>query len=221
MDIERVNDHTVKLYMTYSDIEERGLNKEDLWENREKSEQLFWDMIDEINLHDEFIIEGPLWIQVQVLDKGVEILVTKAQLSKDGKKIELPIDLDKKLGEDSMFAVSEEMELEEINELDESEDDGLIEFLVRFKDLEDVILLAHRLDGESFASSLYSYEGTYYLYFIFDELVLTEDEIDGFISYITEYGDESTRTIHWIEEYGKKIIEENALNTIATNFPLK
>ena len=37
------------------------------------------------------LVEGPLWIQVQALDKGLEVLVTKAQLSKDGQKFELPI----------------------------------------------------------------------------------------------------------------------------------
>ncbi|MGM9987294.1 MAG: adaptor protein MecA [Bacillaceae bacterium] len=216
MDIERVNDHTVKLYMSYRDMEERGLNKEDIWEDRDKSEQLFWDMINEINLQDEFVVEGPLWIQVQVLDKGVEIVVTKAQLSNDGKKIELPIDLGKKPDIHPLFS-NDSDEIEE----DLEEEQGLVGFLVRFEDIEDIISLAHRIEHSSFASSLFMYENNYYLYFIFDEFLLSEDDIDMFISYITEYGNESTRTIHWIEEYGKKIIEENALEVIANNFPLK
>ena len=41
------------------------------------------------------MVEGPLWIQVQALDKGLEILVTKAQLSKDGNKLELPLSEEK------------------------------------------------------------------------------------------------------------------------------
>ena len=31
MRIERVDDTTVKLFITYSDIEARGFNREDLW----------------------------------------------------------------------------------------------------------------------------------------------------------------------------------------------
>ena len=34
MRIERVDDTTVKLFITYSDIEARGFSREDLWTNR-------------------------------------------------------------------------------------------------------------------------------------------------------------------------------------------
>lgn len=52
-------------------------------------------MMDEARDHDDFFIDGPLWIQVQAVDKGIEVLVTKAELSKDGQKLELPIGVDK------------------------------------------------------------------------------------------------------------------------------
>lgn len=45
--------------------------------------------MDEARDHDDFFIDGPLWIQVQALDKGIEVLVTKAQLSKDEQKIRI------------------------------------------------------------------------------------------------------------------------------------
>ncbi len=45
-------------------------------------------MMDEVNDEQDFNIDGPLWIQVQALDKGLEIVVTKAQVSKDGEKLE-------------------------------------------------------------------------------------------------------------------------------------
>lgn len=91
MDIERINEHTVKFYISYFDIEERGFDREEIWYNRERSEELFWEMMDEIHEEEDFPIEGPLWIQVQANDKGLEVVVTKAQLSKDGQKLELPI----------------------------------------------------------------------------------------------------------------------------------
>ena len=91
MEIERINENTVKFYISYGDIEERGFDREEIWYNRERSEELFWEMMDEVHQEEEFVVEGPLWIQVQALDKGLEILVTKAQISKDGQKFELPI----------------------------------------------------------------------------------------------------------------------------------
>lgn len=95
MEIERINEHTVKFYMSYGDIEDRGFDREEIWYNRERSEELFWEVMDEVHEEEEFAVEGPLWIQVQALDKGLEIIVTKAQLSKDGQKLELPIPEDK------------------------------------------------------------------------------------------------------------------------------
>ena len=49
MDIERINDHTVKFYISYIDIEERGFDREEIWYNRDRSEELFWEMMDEVH----------------------------------------------------------------------------------------------------------------------------------------------------------------------------
>src|SRR5690625_1839041 len=83
MEIERINENTVKFYISYVDIESRGFEREEIWYNRERSEQLFWQMMDEVNYKEDFPVEGPLWIQVQALEKGLEIIVTKAQISND------------------------------------------------------------------------------------------------------------------------------------------
>lgn len=40
MEIERINEHTVKFYISYGDIEDRGFDREEIWYNRERSEEL-------------------------------------------------------------------------------------------------------------------------------------------------------------------------------------
>lgn len=57
MDIERINDHTMKFFITYIDIEDRGFNREEIWYDRERSEELFWEMMDEARDHDDFFID--------------------------------------------------------------------------------------------------------------------------------------------------------------------
>src|SRR5690625_5892727 len=47
-------------------------------------------MMDEVNFKEDFSVEGPLWIQVQAMDKGLEIVVTKAKVSKDGERFQFP-----------------------------------------------------------------------------------------------------------------------------------
>ena len=222
MEIERINEYTVKFYISYGDIEERGFDREEIWYNRERSEELFWEMMDEVHQEEEFVVEGPLWIQVQALDKGLEVLVTKAQLSKDGQKFELPIPNDKikdlpvddKIEEllDQHFnprnSDEEELELEE----------EALEFLLVFKDFEDVIMLSNRLGLDDLITSLYNFEGKYYLYTEFPEEIFDEDQIDDFLSILLEYGYETQLTIHRIQEYGKVIVPENVFVEIRKHF---
>ncbi|MCP8968312.1 adaptor protein MecA [Ectobacillus ponti] len=222
MDIERINEHTVKFYISYVDIEERGFEQDEIWYNREKSEQLFWEMMDEARDQDDFFADGPLWIQVQALEKGIEVIVTKAQLSKDGQKLELPIGLDKIID----IQVDEQLEALFDQQLEDAIDpyyniDGTLGFIVRFEDFEHVISLSHRLRLEDITNELYLFENRYYLYVEFDETLHDEDEMDGILSVILEYGEESVLTIHRIQEYGKTIIREDALAVISKHFPPK
>ncbi len=222
MEIERINEHTVKFYISYIDIEERGFDRDEIWYNRERSEELFWEMMDEVHQEEEFMVEGPLWIQIQALEKGLEVLVTRAQISKEGHKYELP-------GDDK-FPVDEKIESlldQQFNDKVGNDDtlDGLEEetfqFLIKFQDFEDVISLSHRTTLPSLVNSLYSFEGKYFLYIEFNEDNHTEEELENMLSIVLEYGQESVTTIHRLIEYGKEIIKEHALEEISKHFSQK
>ncbi|MBS4177400.1 adaptor protein MecA [Lederbergia citrea] len=218
MEIERINENTVKFYISYVDIEERGFDREEIWYNRERGEELFWEMMEEIHQEDDFVPEGPLWIQIQALDKGLEVLVTKAQISKDGQRFELPIP-DEKLRDLPVDEKIEEMMDQhfQIKHYERSAED-LFEFVLAFKDFEDVLSLA-RIKGEStFESKLFSYENHYFLYVKFPDESADEDEIEDELSLLLEYGMESSYTIYRLQEYGTKIIDEDVFETLSQYF---
>lgn len=222
MEIERINENTVKFYISYGDIEERGFDREEIWYNRERSEELFWEMMDEVHQEEEFTVEGPLWIQVQALEKGLEVLVTKAQIGKDGQKFELPIPIEKfkdipmdeKIGEylDQHFHHNLEQDEEILH------DDESLEFLLSFQDFEDIIMLSKQSEFDGLHSKLYYFEGKYYLYTEFPEDLIDEDEIDDILSILLEYGYETPITIHRIQEYGKEIISDNVFAELRKHF---
>jgi adapter protein MecA 1/2 len=222
MEIERINENTVKFYISYGDIEERGFDREEIWYNRERSEELFWEMMDEVHGEEDFVIEGPLWIQVQALDKGLEVLVTRAQLSKDGQKFELPIPNEK------IKDIPVDDKIEELldqhfhsNLSDEDElllEEETLEFLIVFKDFEDVISLSNRSGLDNLVTRLYHFEGKYYLYTEFPEDLYEEDEIDDILSILLEYGYETQLTIHRIQEYGKEIIAKDVFEELRKYF---
>ncbi|WAA13069.1 adaptor protein MecA [Fervidibacillus halotolerans] len=221
MEIERINENTVKFFISYVDVEERGFDREEIWYNREKSEELFWEMMDEVHEEEGFVFDGPLWIQVQALEKGLEVLVTKAQISKDGSRFELPFS-EEKLKD---FSLDEQIEkyLDQHffeNSLDstESEENETVSFVTYFQDLEDLISLSKRSLPEGIQSRLFSMDQKYYLYTEYSFKHFSEEEVDNMISIILEYGVESGRTLEVLEEYGNEIIKENVFDVLKQYF---
>ncbi|CDQ40640.1 MULTISPECIES: adaptor protein MecA [Virgibacillus] len=227
MEIERINENTIKFYISYIDIEDRGFEREEIWYNRERSEQLFWQMMDEVNYKEDFNVEGPLWIQVQALEKGLEIIVTKAQISKNGENIELQTEdgntvdfpVDKKIENmlEDKFGKHDDEETEQ-----EDEEDKLW-IIADFSDFEDVIQLSHyfRENHEGTKETLYHYNDKYYLYMEFSEEELDEKEQEDIISKVFEFGNDSDITFHLLEEYGKKIFVNDTFVQIRSHFPVQ
>ncbi|MEH6939012.1 adaptor protein MecA [Bacillus sp. JJ664] len=223
MEIERINENTFKFSISYLDIEERGFSKDEVWLDRERSEELFWELIDEAHLTEEFIAGGPLWIQVQALDNGLEVVVTKAVISKDGKKVEVNLGEGEKNLEIPFLNVDDDDDSEDDEEDDdifEVMDEEEYELIMYFKSLEDFISLSHAIQQESFESSLYSHQGNYYLHVKFDDSAYDEQQIDYLSSMLLEYGHRSKVTIHVLEEYGKLIHQSTAIPHFKSIFPL-
>lgn len=173
---------------------------------------------------EDFEIEGPLWIQVQALEKGLEITVTKAQMSKDGQNLEVPVDqmvsqdqiqdkIESLLGQDHIGDHS--------NQDDHADEEyKILPNLVSFKDFEDVIRLSHAIDAEFIDHAIYHYKENYFMIYTFDDVHLDDIAQDGLKSTIEEYGSKSKQAIAMILEYGKPIFEEDGLTAMKHLFTL-
>lgn len=223
MEIERINENTVKFYISYVDIEDRGFEREEIWYNRERSEQLFWQMMDEVNYKEDFSVEGPLWIQVQALEKGLEIIVTKAQISKGGTPIdsidEIDDTIDITINEKAKSIIEEKFGKNEAVDDEEVNDDSSLWMTANFHDLEDVIQLSHYFQGNyesDLITVLYFYENKYYIYVeLAPKLFEYQEDI---LSQILEYSTESDVTYHVLDEYGKVIFENNVFSQMRGHF---
>jgi adapter protein MecA 1/2 len=213
MDIERVNDTTIKFYITYTDIEDRGFDRDEIWYNRERGEELFFEMMNEVNdRDDEFELDGPLWIQIHALDKGLEVVVTRGQISDGSVKLEIPVS-DKDTGDSSLVDLMSGNEEEDLEHMADH-----LEIVIGFRDFEDVISLSHNFFIDDLYNELYHFEGTYYLHVLFNDERYNEDEQDDMLSQMLEYGYESDLSIHRMKEYGKEIVKDNALPVIRKSF---
>lgn len=208
------------------DIEDLGFEREEIWYNRERSEQLFWQMMDEVNYQEDFNPDGPLWIQVQAMEKGLEIIVTKAKVSKNGNNLEL----DTEDGNSLEVPVDEKIEslLEDkfgknVSSSGEDMVDENLWIIVDFNEFEDVIRLSHYFqDLSAFGEeTLYHYNDKYYLYMEFSHDILDDHIQEDIISQVLEFANDSDVSIHLLEEYGKTIFETDTFSQVRTYFPAK
>lgn len=205
--IERVNDNTVKFFITYTDIERRGFARDEIWYNRERGEQLFWQMMDEANEKESISFEGPLWIQVQAFEKGLEVTVTIAKTTIDGEQVDED-ELDSLLRSAMSDAEEKETELSQ-------------DVLFETTDFEHIIALSQYAEApifEEVKTSLYQKDGLYLLHLHFKEETEVEEQ-ENVMSLIAEYLSFSEQTIHPVAEYGKIIVPGDVFTFIRKHFP--
>lgn len=219
MDIERVNENTLKLFITYNDIEDRGYSREEIWYNRAKGEQLFWDMIDEVNTEDYFDVEGPIWIHVNASEVGLEVVVTRAHI-KEGESTEGNQE-DEHRSIFSPFEETNEDLLNQLRQFDQLDDTDLMVdsdiFIYKFKDIDELIPVAKRYAEQQLKSSLYKYEGMYYLVIDLSEADESVNRNNRLIQ-VKEFLNPSNMTIHRLEEYGEVIMQANCFETVQKYF---
>ncbi|MBE1557158.1 adaptor protein MecA [Sporosarcina limicola] len=217
MEIERVNENTVKFFLSYIDIEERGFTREEVWYNREKSEELFWEMMDEVNDESEFEVEGPLWIQVHAMSGGIEVTVTRAQMTEDGEPLDSPFGMgdSRKMFQPNSGMFDElEDEYPDIN----GETLAWLENMFVFNEFDDLIPMASRMAVYDVQTSLYSFEDKFYLYLEYDTETMEDARKTDLFSVLSEFGAPSNMTIHRIKEYGNVIMESDVFTKVQHYF---
>ncbi|BAH17319.1 adaptor protein MecA [Macrococcoides caseolyticum] len=218
MRIERVNESTLKFYLTYTDIEARGFKRDDLWTSRKKGEEFFWSVMEEVNQEEDFFFDGPLWIQVHAFDKGIEVVVTKSK----NDDLQLPEDdsdlnIDEKVNDFINNSMHSDSELRDLL-MRASEESTEQFFIVHFDDLEDVIQFSyHNYEDVDIEDLLYMYEGKYYYYVEFDDH-MSEDAIHSYIAHLLEYANETQISHEQLDEYGKIVMSHNVKRQVKQYF---
>jgi adapter protein MecA 1/2 len=194
MRVERIAKDKVRIFISYDDLEERGIDRNEIWNNGKKVQELFWDMMETAYAEVGFEIAGPIAVEAFTMPtEGVVVVVTRIP-SLPGRE-------------------------EDEDEIDVSlEADLFSTFVFRFNDFEDVVRAAHALLPYHFDSGLYQYEGAYHLFV--DEESLPEDHYDTIWAILHEYGEYSAVTGAVLEEYGHPVFKRHAVKQIAAKFPL-
>lgn len=214
MDIERINENTLKLFITYNDIEDRGYSREEIWYNRSKGEELFWDVIGEVNTEDYFDLEGPIWIHINASEQGLEVIVTRANMSDADSATMTNLEDQTQMAshlKDMEDALFESLDAEVV----EHENTASLRFL--FKDIDELIPVAKRFVHLGIPTSLYKFEGYYYLVLVTD-VIEDANKVKNINAVMREYLRPSKVTIHRLQEYGELLMENNCFEQVIAYF---
>ncbi|MBX5437475.1 MAG: adaptor protein MecA [Alicyclobacillaceae bacterium] len=198
MRVERIAHDKVRIFISYDDLEERGIDRNEIWQNGKKVQELFWDMMETAYTEVGFEIAGPIAVEAFTMpSEGVVVIVTRVPSLPGHVKSD---------GDDD-----EELDVELSAELFSS-------FVFRFRDFEDLVRAAHALSDYQVEAALYEYHGGYHLFI--DEESLHEEDYDAVWSILHEYGEYSHVTAAVLEEYGKCILRRHAVARLVHMFPL-
>ena len=234
MRIERVDDTTVKLFITYSDIEARGFKREDLWTNRKRGEEFFWNMMEEINEEEDFVVEGPLWIQVHAFEKGVEVTISKSKnedlinmSDEDNEQLDYQVndllsqtfDQDDSL-EDLFDQRQQQKDNKQNQDQNERNRQNTRTVIVKFNYLEEVIEYAHYNNQvtDEFEDLLYSLNNVYYYAVHYDETV-DQETINDSYSQLLEFAYPTDKSEVYLNDYAKIIMSHNVASQVRRYFP--
>ncbi|RKN84614.1 genetic competence negative regulator [Paenibacillus ginsengarvi] len=198
MRIERLSVDKIRIFLTFDDLTERGIQKEDMWREIPKVHELFSEMMEQAHTELGFDASGPLAVEVFALPaQGMVVIVTRG-------KVQNPTD-----------PVDEE-EAEEVYEMEVTlEQSDVISYA--FHDFEYLLKASHVASRIGVTEGvLYSYKNKYILQI--DPEEMEEPLYQALIAILSEYGDATSVTTAVLDEYGKKIIDGAAIQTLCEHF---
>ena len=191
MRLERLSTNQFKIFLTFDDLIERGLTKEDLWHDMPRVHSLFHDMMYEASDELGLELEGVLLVQVHLMQaQGMLVIVTQNNQATepDDDYVEMKVTLD--------------------------ESSELIFF---FNEFEQIIQVSNHLQNIGFTGgSVYHMDDKYYMQLSDDDVQKYNRE--HIIAIMSEFGTPSIITSHRLHEYGKKILDSNAKEHIIHYF---
>jgi adapter protein MecA 1/2 len=191
MRVERLNKDKVKIFMSYEDLKERGVAKDDIWSDAPEVHDLLNDMMDEVYDELGFEVFGAVAIEVYALPtQGVIVIITRGDdISKENHAI---YQVDVKIGPKNFIAFS----------------------FSDFEDLVNVVKNVRNYVAES--GSVYHYNNHYIL--LLNENEFKIDDYDSITAILSEFGSISSLTKEYLFEYAKPIIKGDAIKVLTEYF---
>lgn len=199
MKIERLSQDKLRIFLTFDDLKERGIQKEDMWREIPKVHELFSEMMDQAYNELGFDASGPLAVEVFALPaQGMVVIVTRGKIHPE------------------RYLHDEDEAEEEVYEMEVTlEQTDLISYA--FRDFEDILRASKVIHSlQIMQGTLFSYKNKWILQMQPEEM--EEPKYQALIAVLSEYGEATSVTRAVLEEYGKTVITVDAVQVLCNHF---
>ncbi|KRN75107.1 hypothetical protein IV73_GL000867 [Weissella kandleri] len=233
MELERIDDDTIRVFITNNDLKERNITLMELMSDQSEVEKLFYSILAEANIEEEFEQNEAVSFQVMPNKDGLEVfimknvnedqipkeLLRKMMESRRGSELkdQVPEEvLNKLLGTDGDKAQNETNRLDQHRDLAQGADEPTKTLTAKFDDFEALVQLAQSTQITG-ANRLVEYNQVYYL-----ELNVpqsnSEQRMKNLKALLREYGEVTPVDISIAAEHGQTIFEQDALEQVQAIF---
>ncbi|MCA9765056.1 MAG: adaptor protein MecA [Carnobacterium sp.] len=211
MEMEHINENTIRVLIESTDLEERGITFLDLLGNHKQIEDFFYSILEEVDVDEKFHESDAITFQVLPSGSGLELFISKGgSLSED-------IDFSSTSGNFEANEFSKLIKKQLVDD-DEKEENYLKdsskttqEVVLRLNEFEDMVSLSKQLYLENATSKLFLYKNSYFIHMIFFTEEITERSVEDQITVALEFAQRTPITQGILTEHGSLIMETNAL----------
>ncbi|CAJ1228625.1 adaptor protein MecA [Lactiplantibacillus xiangfangensis] len=242
MEMERINEDTIRVLIGNDDLNERGIRVLDLLGNHKQIESFFYSILEEVDVDHQFQDNDAVTFQVLPNRNGLELFISKnSENLQDtiAKATQSPNQSDEGTTQDDVsdYLKRKLMQTDtdnndqtqgvqsnptkDTNDLDPYIDDPdtpTKEYVLQFDSFEDVISLAQMFRPEGLASNLFKYRDKYYMELVFFVDQSSTGTIKDDVSVALEYANLSKVTADVLLEHGEKVMSNAALETVRHYF---
>lgn len=216
MQVDRINENTIRVRINKAELEKRGLHVLDLLGDKSKIQQFFYSILDEVDTDHTFSQEAPVTFQVMPNNGGLELLISKLTANDLGMH-EQPAS--KQIAPFSDLPAAEAYRDSRRTQI---KDETKMRQGYCFDDINQVVAVADNLRVQDLASSLYYWKGHFYLELAFLGADFSELLPQDAWTVANEYGIQTdNKTMKSVKEIGKCLLMRDALGSLRKYFKLQ
>lgn len=228
MEMEHINENTIKVVIDKTDLEKRGITFLDLLGNQKHVEDFFHSILEEVGAKDKFHGTDAVTFQVVPKQDGIDLYITKglvegmkdmiANVIPENTGLKTPLDqviqtIEKEISKTKKMSSKTEHKEDEPFK-DTFDENQLIQQIFKFCTIHQFVIFSKLHAQYDFGlNDLYYYEQSYYFTCKLNRSQGMNQQLA-----LQEHAEKVRMSLTYLKEHGTLIVQDNAIQTIKKQF---